>query len=740
MIKTMLLKKVASYTDDDGQLIEPKKVNFLFGLNGSGKTTISRFIAAPTDEKYNSCQIAWDGSPIKCVVYNRDFVESNFSESVPGIFTLGEGPIGTKELIKQLTDEIAELEGIRDTKTKEIEGTDAKIGCKKQLQDHEESYAEKFWEIKQKLDREKSPLLKAISGVLGSKERFKERVLFESDQNKSELIDKAILETQSLELFGASVDRATTITQPSFAEMLAFETDEILSTVIVGKDNVAISELIQKLGNSAWFSQGKQYLDVSDGVCPFCQQPLPDDFSKQVEEYFDDTYKRNMGKISSLASRYGTAAERLVATIQALIDSKNNFLDIKALGKELTALKATIEINRKKLTEKETTPNSIVTLEKIQQLSNNVEALIEVANQSIREHNARIDNIKDEKEKLTSKVWKYIINQLAADIAAYSTRMNELKNHISAAQTALDSANKTITSKTAELRAAEETLTSITPTANDINVMLESYGFDSFKLKVNDENKTYQFIRANGEPAFESLSEGEKNFATFLYFIHTLKGNTDESGHEYDKILVIDDPVSSLDNDVLFLVSTLIRDLFKDIYNGKGSIKQLFVLSHNLYFFKEVSYDQGLNKKQTGYWMITKTRNTSKITSYKDNPVSSTYEMLWNEVIQAYKKPSECNTLTLANAMRRIVEFYFRFLGGKNISQFHLQFPDGERQIFKSLISWMHAGSHSAFDDFSATTANYSAEKHLKVFRELFEKTNQIEHYNMMMKIKMEDG
>lgn len=739
MIKTLLLKKVASYADDDGQLIEPLRVNFLFGLNGSGKTTISRFLATPTDEKYSSCQIAWDGSPIKCAVYNRDFVEGNFSESVPGIFTLGEGPIGTKELIKQLTDEIAELERIRDTKTKEIEETDTSIGFKKQLQNHEESYAVKFWEIKQKLNSENSPLLKAVSGVLGSKERFKERVLTESVQNKSELIDKAILTTQSSELFGASVDRATAITQPSFSEILAFETDEILSTVIVGKDNVAISKLIQKLGNSAWFSQGKQYLDVSDGVCPFCQQPLPDNFSKQVEEYFDDTYKRNMGRISSLASRYGTAADQLVTTIQTLVDSKNNFLDVKALGKELTALKATIEINRKKLSEKETTPNSIVTLESLQQLSKNVEAIVGAANQSIREHNTRIDNIKDEKEKLTSKVWKYIVTQLAVDIAAYSKRKDELKGCISAAQSALDDAKKTIVSKTAELSAAEEMLTSIIPTANGINAMLESYGFSSFKLKVDDENKTYQFVRANGEPAFESLSEGEKNFVTFLYFIHTLKGNTDESGHEYDKILVIDDPVSSLDNDVLFLVSTLIRDLFKDIYSGESSIKQLFVLSHNLYFFKEVTYKGGLAKKQTGYWMITKNGNTSKISSHKENPVSSTYEMLWDEVIQADENPSECNTLTLANAMRRIVEYYFRFLGGKDISQFLPQFPDGERQIFKSLISWMNSGSHSAFDDFSATTAIYSAENYLKVFKDLFDKTNQIEHYNMMMKIKTEE-
>lgn len=739
MIKTLLLKKVASYADDNGQRIEPLKVNFLFGLNGSGKTTISRFIATPSDEKYSSCQISWDGSPIKCAVYNRDFVEGNFSESVPGIFTLGEGPIGTKNLIEQLTAEIAELEKTCTSKKKELEGTDTSTGYKEQLQKHEESYTVKFWEMKQKLDHENSPLLKAISGVLGSKDRFKERVLSESARNESELIDKALLEARASELFGASVDRATAIAQPSFAEILSFEADEILSTVVVGKENVAISELIQKLGNSAWFRQGIQYLDMSDGVCPFCQKELPVDFRKQVEEYFDDAYEKNMSKITSLASRYGITAERLVTAIQNLVDSKSNFLDIKALGRELTTLKAIIEINKKKLSEKTNNPNIIVALETLQQISKNVEAIIEAANQSIREHNARIDNIKAEKEALTSKVWKYIITQLAVDIATYSTRKSELEGYIADTQTALDDAEKTIISKTIELRTAEERLTSIIPTANGINAMLENYGFSGFKLKVDDETKTYQFVRANGEPAFESLSEGERNFVTFLYFIHTLKGNTDESGHEYDKILVIDDPVSSLDNDVLFLVSTLIRDLFKDIYNGKSSIKQLFVLSHNLYFFKEVSYTTGLTKNQTGYWIITKTGNASKITPHEENPVSSTYEMLWDEIIQADKKPSECNTLTLANTMRRIVEYYFRFLGGKDINQFHRQFPDGERQIFKSLISWMNSGSHSAFDDFSATTSIYSAEHHLKVFKDLFEKTHQIEHYNMMMKINTEE-
>ena len=81
MIKRVSLKNIASYTADE-QMVEPFKVNFLFGLNGSGKTTLSRYLASPADEKYHDCQMDWYGTPIKCAVYNRDFVKDNFNETV----------------------------------------------------------------------------------------------------------------------------------------------------------------------------------------------------------------------------------------------------------------------------------------------------------------------------------------------------------------------------------------------------------------------------------------------------------------------------------------------------------------------------------------------------------------------------------------------------------------------------------------------------------------------------------
>ena len=90
----------------------------------------------------------------------------------------------------------------------------------------------------------------------------------------------------------------------------------------------------------------------------------------------------------------------------------------------------------------------------------------------------------------------------------------------------------------------------------------------------------------------------------------------------------------------------------------------------------------------------------------------------------------------MANVMRRIIEYYFSFLGGKDLTLFHREFPEGERQVFKSLISWAHAGSHSEFDDYSATPHIYTSETYLKVFKDLFIKANHESHYDMMMEQK----
>ena len=100
MIKQIKISSTPPYIGDE-QKIDAKQINFLFGLNGTGKTTISRFLRSQDDPRFSQCTVEWIGTPLKCEVYNRDYVDENFGEtSVPGIFTLGEETITVKQQIE----------------------------------------------------------------------------------------------------------------------------------------------------------------------------------------------------------------------------------------------------------------------------------------------------------------------------------------------------------------------------------------------------------------------------------------------------------------------------------------------------------------------------------------------------------------------------------------------------------------------------------------------------------------
>lgn len=86
---------------------------------------------------------------------------------------------------------------------------------------------------------------------------------------------------------------------------------------------------------------------------------------------------------------------------------------------------------------------------------------------------------------------------------------------------------------------------------------------------------------------------------------------------------MFDDPVSSLDSDVLFIVSTLIKRVLKEACEGTGQIKQVFLLNYNIYFHKEVSLDPSRGaecRAHETFWIVRKVEGISKIVGYKFNP------------------------------------------------------------------------------------------------------------------------
>jgi wobble nucleotide-excising tRNase len=162
-----------------------------------------------------------------------------------------------------------------------------------------------------------------------------------------------------------------------------------------------------------------------------------------------------------------------------------------------------------------------------------------------------------------------------------------------------------------------------------------------------------------------------------------------------------------------------------------GNVKQVFVLTHNVYFHKEVTFNP--RRKNTSlsdetFWIVKKVDGVSSLTQNMDNPIKTSYELLWAEI-----KCSNASLTSLQNTMRRILEYYFRILGGWKDWNFDAWFEGQELLICQSLLSWVNDGSHFPDDDLHYRVSPESIEIYKKVFRSIFEKTQHIEHYNMMM-------
>jgi wobble nucleotide-excising tRNase len=111
--------------------------------------------------------------------------------------------------------------------------------------------------------------------------------------------------------------------------------------------------------------------------------------------------------------------------------------------------------------------------------------------------------------------------------------------------------------------------------AEELNEELQSY-LGRNDLKLDFFGSGYQITR-NGVPA-ANLSEGERTAISFLYFLKSLQAKGFTIGND---IVVIDDPVSSLDANSLFCAFGYMKDRCKDA-------GQLFILTHNFGFFRQV--------------------------------------------------------------------------------------------------------------------------------------------------------
>ena len=733
MIESIRIVGVASYGQEVQALDGLTKFNFIYGANGCGKTTISRVIDNPT--RYPSCHVGWkSGVPLQAMVYNRDFVARNFGPSaeLKGIFTLGEKNVENVAKIAALKQESGSCSGRISSLRETLEGLDGLGGKRKELADLEAWFQETCWAQKKKHD---SAFALAFQGVRNNAENFKVRVLQEHAGNSAALVSLADLQEKAKTIFGPSPMLEPRVVLPSFDALLSHESNPILSKRVLGREDVDIAAMIKALGNSDWVRQGRAYFDEATGVCPFCQQATEASFAASLEAYFDETFLDDSRAIDELAKTYAAAADHLLAQLSEILNAPSRFLDAETLKTEVALLASRIALNRQHLADKQREPSQLIALEPLADALGAISQALALANEQIESHNATVANLGKEKQQLASQVWKHIVAiELAPALQDYSTKKRGLVGAITALNGKIEAAEADRRQVEKEIAELERATTSIQPTIDAINALLASFGFHGFSLAKADSGTAYVLRRPDGMDARETLSEGERTFVTFLYFYHLLKGSDSESGVTTDRIVVFDDPVSSLDSDILFIVSSLIKALFDEVRQGTGHIKQVFVLTHNVYFHKEVSFnarrtDRNAMRSEETFWVVRKSHHSSRVEAHTSNPIVTSYEMLWAEVRRADR-----SNLSIQNTLRRILENYFKILGGTDTDDICNLFEGREKVICRSLFSWVNDGSHFAHDDLYVAVDDAMVESYLNIFKAIFVKSGHLAHYKMMMR------
>ncbi len=732
MIKSIIIKKVATYDKTGIQVNDLKKVNFIYGANGCGKTTISNFLYNLTDNKFNHCSLSWQNSnSVATLVYNKEFRERNFGKGkLGGIFTLGEA---TAEQIKNIEDKTEELTIIKAEEVKKKDTHTAQVDKKETLVNE---FRETTWA---KTYKKYEPTFKeAFTGTL-QKESFKNKLLQEFASNTSALDTFVNLNEKAKTIFGEIPKFITPINDIAFDRILEIENSEIWKKIIVGKADVDIAKLIQKININDWVNQGREYLQ-EDKTCPFCQEKtITEDFVNQLESFFDETYLNDIKSIKDLKQEYNSLTQNLINELNGVETFQKDFKDTKLNNDKFSAyLKTLISQNattNEFLNSKIKEPSRSIELNSLKEQLDLISELIGNANEKMKKHNDIVKNFNTERNNLVNSIWKLIIEEYKTEIVKFNTDKDGLEKGIIALQTQIALKRTECLKLDAEIKKLSKDVTSIQPTIDEINRLLQSYGFLNFEIvPATTEEGFYKIQREDGTIAETTLSEGEITFITFLYFLQLAKGGISEEVVNDERILVIDDPISSLDSNVLFVVSTLIKEIIKNIKSETGYIKQIILLTHNVYFHKEVSYE-GLNRKgeKSNFWILRKNNKVSTIHFYEDkNPIQSSYELLWREI----REWENNSGITIQNTLRRVLENYFSILGSKRDDVLINKFPtQEEREICRSLLSWSNEGSHTLPDDLFVEAPDGTITKYLDVFKKIFTYSENTGHYNMMMNI-----
>ena len=644
------------------------RYNLVYGWNGSGKTTISRLFhaietrTAPTNYEAEVSiygQVLHDSAfseatlPVR--VFNRDFVAANVTQTpggdVPPILVLGEDSVEKQAQVEKLRSSLREAINERD-KQREQRASD-----ESSLDGH------CIREARVVKDTLRSTGRNPYNNFDKSHYQSRAQEMLSSGNGKAYRLADDLRTSLRLQIHETPKEHIGEIkcTFPQLSE-LSVEIVKLLETTVV-TETIRSLEHDDKL--SSWVHQG---IDLHDSYGTkqslFCEQALPQARMDGLKAHFNAAYEKLLENIDERIGMLQLTAKEL-ASLE--LPHGSQFYDDLAKDYE----DALVEFSRMRQGVSEALAVLVDALTKkkgqvfaVSSLDYNLPDLsgasVDDLNLFVSKHNARCDGF--EAQLVAAR------DSLGSDLTAGSLDEFEyLSEETRKSKSAAALASNEVGRLEEEIAQLEQEIVEHRRPAAELNEDLRKYlGHGELQLEVKD---TGYAINRGGEPA-QSLSEGEVTAVALLYFLKSLD---DRRFDEPNGVVVLDDPVSSLDANSLFLAFGFIRE--RTQHAG-----QLFILTHNFTFFRNAKnwlhHMPGQRKKDISNrparfymleWQFAPDTGQRSSTLRRLDPLLEQYESEYHYLFARIFREAQNakNTLTenyvLPNMARRLLEGFLAF-------------------------------------------------------------------------------
>jgi wobble nucleotide-excising tRNase len=606
----------SNYTGSS-DLPEFKKCNLGYGWNGSGKTTLSRLFDALSGVSMSGLEYEIEDEngnrytqstpfPQKIRVFNQDYIQKNvelFKGRTNTItILLGEE---NKELVESIDEDRKVLNG-DPSNPKEFGKVVLLNNCQRDKRQKTNQRGIKFTGIA-------STIGAAIGGnALRTYRKPQAESEFSSLKTKVLLSDtdlktnSALIGQKLLEKIGDIVlgkvwiQDSGEVGLKELIEQVVVEAQELLQKTVKSE---TIKRLTENEDISSWVEEGiSLHKKHSSNDCEYCRQPIPVDRLQQLVSHFNDEDSKIKSKLDLLLEKL----RKIKTAISSMnLPDKARFYDEKqksfvVADKEFKSIKQQIldqidnlseEIKQKKT--KTTESVKLKTTIDLDALNKNLGSI----NTIISEHNKTTTDFEVVKKQAIDKLKQHYLSTIYDDVVKLDRETKDLGEQIGLLEGEVKEINERIDKSMAQISSTHKA-------CDDLNNKLSTFlGRDELKFvphteKQTDENGVesevvtgYDIMR--GDNLATHLSEGEKTAIAFVYFVVHLG---DQDFDMNNGIVVVDDPISSLDSNSLF-------QAFSFLKNAVSDAGQVFIFTHSFDFLKLlINWRRGAGG--AGYYMI----------------------------------------------------------------------------------------------------------------------------------------